>query len=132
MVGRVFWEVLNYTGYREVSRQMGSSVLSKVFGCILTDRQKALLSLKCRLCSDGYSLIDAEDGYFFVSTKICLACYQKGLESKSWCFAKPTVWRDSAVILYGFNPAAQECAKNCPDRHICRLFLKRQGYVFEQ
>jgi hypothetical protein len=81
--------------------------------------------LECVECRKGHSEWDVKGGKFFITTMMCLACYQRMQRSphRECCFGKPTVVRGNKT-WYGYDPRARECAGECPDRHICRVMTK--------
>lgn len=73
---------------------------------------------ECLLCSKMYSLEDVKRGDYYVQTRICTSCYEKGtkIDVKVWCFGKKEVFSSKRV----------ECSTLCKDREICRYFITRK------
>jgi hypothetical protein len=71
---------------------------------------------ECVLCSRSYSLEDARKGKYYVQTRVCAACYIKGVAVSVdvWCFGKL------------FSSKRVECTQLCPDREICKYFITRK------
>ena len=76
------------------------SKASKVFQC-----------LKCRV---KFSESSFEELKFFPSTGICKACYEEAKEDSSVCFGKSEAYNSKTVL----------CRSICPDRKVCRLFIR--------
>lgn len=68
----------------------------------------------CIRCTVKYTLKDVERGGYFPSSGICLACYQVMEKDKNSCFGDKRV----------FDPNTLACGQECPDRRICRGFIK--------
>lgn len=100
------------------------------FSSVLTDRQLKLPLLECRYCHGMYSVLDVEELLFFASTKICIECYIKMMEAdyKKSCFGKPSKLHYKTTH-FGFNLLSNECKTFCPDRHVCKFFMRGQMYV---
>lgn len=80
---------------------------------------------ECVECKETFSALDVRRGKFFVSTLVCEACYwlMKNGPYELSCFGKETVVRGNKTF-YGYDPDARECRRECPDRYICRVFVK--------
>jgi hypothetical protein len=83
-------------------------------------------TMPCTECSEKFSEDDIDHGRFYPSTMTCKSCYQKlqGQSAKVSCFGKITKVKHGKTIVYGYDPKAPECSKECPDRKICRAFVK--------
>ena len=83
--------------------------------------------LECVECAGMYSGFDVQQGQFFVTTMVCLDCYQRMQRAPYHvsCFGKPTVTTDGKVH-HGYDADARECRLECPDRFICRVLVKRK------
>lgn len=82
--------------------------------------------LPCILCGDKFSEEDIKAGLYFISTMVCKGCYD-GLQSQPHsvsCFGKLSVRRGRRVDA-GYDKEAVECSEECPDRFICRAFVKQ-------
>jgi hypothetical protein len=89
-------------------------------GCTLMVQSKLHLVLECLLCTEKYSLEDAQKGRYFLATRICRSCYVKGQneDAKNWCFGKlPSGSKP------GFSVKQIQCTEICPDREICSYFI---------
>lgn len=84
--------------------------------------------LPCVECLERFTAQDVEDGNYFPKTMMCLRCYvalQRKPRGVS-CFGKPQVilaYRTQPQLL-GYNPRARECQGLCPDREVCRAFVR--------
>lgn len=67
----------------------------------------------CLLCSTRYELEDVKAGRYFVSTGVCLSCYQKMAKTDSTCFGDRELYDSEAL----------PCKKECPDRVVCQIFV---------
>lgn len=67
---------------------------------------------ECVVCSNRYTLDDVQEGNFIPSTSVCLTCYQVLYKNKSSCFGSD---------LYN---ASELVCQECPDKRICRGFVK--------
>ena len=84
--------------------------------------------IPCVLCDEKFSEQDVRDGLYFISTMVCKKCYvgmQKQPHSIS-CFGKLTV-KEGRRKLLGYDSEAAECSGECPDRFVCRAFVKIRG-----
>jgi hypothetical protein len=82
--------------------------------------------LECVLCAKRFTEQDVQFRRYFASTQVCRACYERGQRASFavWCFGKLNVLAPSGEVLeYGYDAVAEECAQECPDRGICRLFV---------
>lgn len=79
------------------------------------------LIFECLLCPAKYSLRDAEKGRYFIETRVCLKCYRKGqvADRKVWCFGKK-----QKKNRKGYSVKNIVCSAICPDRNICKQFVK--------
>lgn len=68
----------------------------------------------CGQCEKRFCLDDADKLRFFPSTGICRKCYLDAMGDGSVCFAKKEYFDSTAVV----------CKRVCPDRHVCRLFIR--------
>lgn len=92
----------------------------------MAQEPKTAKVLRCVLCPATYSVEDVEKGLYFPSTGICYACYKRGQHAPyyEWCFGKPDVTSGVGIARYGYNENVPECSSECPDRHICKVFVK--------
>lgn len=81
----------------------------------MTDRKV----FACLLCPGKFSTNDVRQGQYFPSTGICFACYEKKQRRTPAkdCFGKATE----------YDPENRACAEECPDRHICKVFILRKA-----
>jgi hypothetical protein len=92
--------------------------------------------LECLLCLRRYSREDILAGLYRLETLICSPCYAKmqgqaltpACYARS-CFGKPSIMIFGGRRLRGYNPAAKECNKLCPDREVCRRVILHYGPV---
>lgn len=77
-------------------------------------------TLECLLCGTMYSLDDARKGRYFIQTRVCASCYEKGIKAdvSVWCFGKKAVFSSKRV----------ECTQLCPDREICKFYITRRHH----
>ena len=68
----------------------------------------------CQRCERRFTEEDFGKLRFFPSTGICRACYIEAMGDGSVCFGKCDY----------FNPQATVCKRVCPDRFVCRFFIK--------
>lgn len=76
---------------------------------------------ECLLCTDKFSLTDADKGRYFIETAICRDCYEKMQRSSAEvsCFGKmPT------TKTFGYSRKHVVCRMLCPDKNICSQFVK--------
>lgn len=71
-------------------------------------------TLQCTLCEEKFSEQDIKKLVFFPSTMICSKCYDEAEKDKDVCFAKQ------------YSRHSLVCKKICPDRKICKLFVRLQ------
>ena len=88
--------------------------------------------LECVLCGVRYSEADVKELLYFPSTGVCKACYDAGQKKPHaiWCFGKVNLVKRQnrkKVVAYGYSEEAKECQVLCPDKTICRFYLKRKG-----
>jgi hypothetical protein len=74
--------------------------------------------IPCVLCGSRFSEMDVHQGRFFASTGVCLDCYRAQVlqSTRVSCFGKKGK-------RTAFNKRSVECARLCPDRIICALFV---------
>lgn len=74
--------------------------------------------LECLICSEMYSLMDAKQGKYYIQTRVCTSCYDKGvkMDVRVWCFGKLSVFSTERI----------ECSTLCPDREICKHYITRK------
>lgn len=70
---------------------------------------------ECLICGEGYTLLDASKGRYFVQTRVCSSCYSKGQKADAnvWCFGKKEIYSTKRI----------ECSTLCKDREICRFAI---------
>lgn len=92
----------------------------------MASRIKALKVLRCLTCAGQFSWSDVEEGRYFASTGICLGCYQqmRSTPGRVSCFGKHSKIVKGKPVYYGWEAGAVECKSECPDRAICKLFVK--------
>ena len=71
---------------------------------------------QCTLCEERFTYQDVKALKFFPSTCICNSCYKEAQKDKEVCFAK------------AFDRHNLACTKICPDRKICKLFIRLKRY----
>jgi len=69
---------------------------------------------RCVVCNNRFSEKDFEELRFYPSTGVCHFCYKDAQKDSETCFGKKKFWSEKAVV----------CQKICPDRRICRLFIR--------
>lgn len=82
--------------------------------------------MPCVLCGAKFSEEDVKKGNYFVSTMVCLECYQ-GMQKQPHsisCFGKLTI-KNGRTVEFGYDKEAAECSGECPDRFVCRAFVKQ-------
>jgi hypothetical protein len=77
--------------------------------------------LWCLLCSNRFTVRDAEEGRYRGGTGICMECYTSMAKSTKTCFGK-----QSGEGLAGYDESAEECLRFCPDRKVCKEFVTIQ------
>lgn len=82
--------------------------------------------IPCILCGGKFSEEDVKKGAYFVSTMVCKVCYEamQNQPHSISCFGKLTV-KQGRHTAYGYDSEAPECSGECPDRFICRVFVKQ-------
>lgn len=88
------------------------------------NRQAALLDKKlipCTLCQERFSLRDVREGRFVAETLICRGCYEKRQKAG---FAETCFGKEGGQGWEGYNERALECRGLCPDRNVCRKFVR--------
>jgi hypothetical protein len=82
-------------------------------------------ALECLLCQAKYSRVQILAGEYDSETLVCSKCYaimQKMPHEKS-CFGKPSMRFLSGKVQQGYDAAAVECNRICPDRTVCRKII---------
>lgn len=69
---------------------------------------------QCIICETKFSEQDYKDLKFFPSTCICRKCYDEAEKDKTVCFAKKEQYDRHSLA----------CRKVCPDRKICKLYIR--------
>lgn len=85
------------------------------------DTDSKLRCLECVECEGEFTVGAIREGRFFVSTMTCATCHgkmQQASPSES-CFGKA-----KRPDREGYSKADVECRLHCPDRKVCRKFVK--------
>lgn len=84
--------------------------------------KKLLLLLECLLCRNKFTVDAVQQKQYFLETLICAACYKKGqkLPASVWCFGKL-----AAKNSPGYSEENVECVQICPDKKICKSFVRK-------
>lgn len=79
------------------------------------------LLLECVLCSNKFTTEDADKKVYFPETLVCRECYIQGkkVNPQVWCFAKLQTPK-----MPGYSPDNLSCKLLCPDRKVCKQFIK--------
>ena len=82
--------------------------------------------MPCLLCNERFSVAEIAEGFYFPSTCICRACYDKGQLAgyHQWCFGKGNRMEGARIAERGFNQFSLACGRYCPDRMICKRFVE--------
>lgn len=71
---------------------------------------------QCTLCEEKFPEAAIKKLLFFPSTMICSKCYNEAEKDKDVCFGKKAEYNKHSLV----------CSKVCPDRRICKLYLRLQ------
>jgi hypothetical protein len=83
-------------------------------------------TMPCSECAEKFSEDDVRLGKYFPSTMTCRGCYtqMQNLPHTVSCFGKVNRVKKGKIVGYGYDPAAPECSQECPDRKICKAFVR--------
>lgn len=86
-----------------------------------TETEDSLRCLECTECEGQFSVAAIRDGRFFISSMTCWVCHRRMQEAPAEvsCFGKA---RGNGHE--GYSEADAECRLHCPDRVVCRKFVK--------
>jgi len=74
---------------------------------------------QCTECEERFTEENIKELKFFPSTMICSKCYHEAEKDKTVCFSKVEEYNKRSIV----------CNKICPDRRICRLYIKLSKYA---
>lgn len=85
------------------------------------ETESSLRCLECTRCEGQFSIAAIREGRFFVSSMTCWVCHREMQAAPSTisCFGKAKQNGQE-----GYSKADPECRLHCPDRAVCRKFVK--------